>query len=445
MESQTRKIQWKPTKKQIEAWEILNDNSTTEMLFGGAAGGGKSYLGSVWLLASCLKYKGSRWLMGRAVLKHLKDSTLLTFFQVCKEWGLVAGREYSYNGMESTVKFNNGSEIYLKDLFAYPSDPEFDSFGSTEFTGAFIDEGSQVGAKAKNIITARLRFRHGDFGLLPKLLICSNPCKNFLYYDFYKPSQEGTLPGYRKVIRATVQDNPYLSAQYIEQLRRLDKVSRERLLMGNWEYDDDPAKLIEYAKIIDLFTNKAEPSKNKYLTVDVARFGSDSTIAVRWDGLAIREITRWRKQGTRETRIYLEEICEIHQIPRSNVIVDEDGVGGGVMDEMPGILGFINNSRPMNGENYTNLKSQCYYRLAEMVNTGKISCYETSPELKQLLIEDLEQVARDKPDKDGKVGVVPKEKIKEKLGRSTDVGDAIMLRMHFELCKSEFRTATRGL
>ena len=76
-------IHWTPTKKQLKAFEILEDKETTEILFGGSAGSGKSVLICVWLIYSCLRYVGSRWLMGRAVLKALKESTLLTFFQIC--------------------------------------------------------------------------------------------------------------------------------------------------------------------------------------------------------------------------------------------------------------------------------------------------------------------------------------------------------------------------
>jgi hypothetical protein len=36
---------------------------------------------------------------------------------------------------------------------------------------------------------------------------------------------------------------------------RADKVTKERLLNGNWEYDDDPTKLYQYDDINDLFTN----------------------------------------------------------------------------------------------------------------------------------------------------------------------------------------------
>ena len=97
--------------------------------------------------------------MGRAILKSLKESTLLTFFQVCKEFGLKPNVDYRYNAMEGTIKFWNDSSVYLKDLFAYPSDPEFDSLGSTEYTGAFIDEASQITAKAKNIVMSRIRYK----------------------------------------------------------------------------------------------------------------------------------------------------------------------------------------------------------------------------------------------------------------------------------------------
>src|SRR3990167_6289252 len=187
-------INWKPSIKQAQAWEYLNDNETTELFFGGAAGGGKTYLGCAWQIIKSLQYPGSRWLIGRAILKNLKSSTLLTFFQICKEWGLRSEIDYSYNIFESKITFANSSEIYMKDLFAYPSDPEFDSLGSTEYTGAFIDEASQIVSKAKNIVMSRLRYKLEEFNTIPKLFIASNPSKNFLYHEFYKPNKLGALP-----------------------------------------------------------------------------------------------------------------------------------------------------------------------------------------------------------------------------------------------------------
>jgi len=156
--------------KQRQAMGLLLDSKTTEIFFGGAAGGGKSYMGCVWLVIMCSKYPNTRWLLGRAKLKALKQSTLLTLFMVLKNMGMRVGREYVFNSMDSVIKFYNGSSIFLKDLFLYPSDPEFDSLGSTEYTGAYIDEASEITNKAKTIVTSRLRFKLEEYGLIPKIV-----------------------------------------------------------------------------------------------------------------------------------------------------------------------------------------------------------------------------------------------------------------------------------
>ena len=80
----------------------------------------------------CQKYAGTRWLMGRANLKTLKETTLNTFFELST--ALNIGAEYNYNAQSNIIYFNNGSEIILKDLFLYPSDPNYDSLGSLEIS-----------------------------------------------------------------------------------------------------------------------------------------------------------------------------------------------------------------------------------------------------------------------------------------------------------------------
>ena len=74
--------------KQDNAVYYLKDKTTTEILYGGAAGGGKSALGCLWLIEGCLSYPGSRWLMGRSKLKALKDTTLNTFFDLSSDIGI---------------------------------------------------------------------------------------------------------------------------------------------------------------------------------------------------------------------------------------------------------------------------------------------------------------------------------------------------------------------
>jgi phage terminase large subunit len=55
-------------KQQGEAFKILSHENTVKyILFGGAAGGGKTFLSCFWLIRYCsdLRYPNTRWFIGR--------------------------------------------------------------------------------------------------------------------------------------------------------------------------------------------------------------------------------------------------------------------------------------------------------------------------------------------------------------------------------------------
>jgi phage terminase large subunit len=438
-------LEWEPTDKQIEALIYLKDKKHTEVFFGGGAGGGKSWLGCMWLLSCAYEYPETSYVLARAELKALKQSTLLTLFRICLKFGLHKDEDYSYNSMNGEITFfEPNSHIYLRELKANPSDPEFDKLGSTEYTAGFIDEGSQTSYKGYTTLTSRLRYRLDEYGLVPKLLICSNPTKNFLHYEFFKPWREGKLAPYRAMVQALVKDNKHIDSQYIEQLKRLPKADRERLLHGNWDYEDDPTKLFEFDALTDIFTRPGKRWPEKFLISDIARFGKDNTTIFIFEGLRIIEANTYHGLATDETEAKIEEKRQQHNIARSHCCADEDGVGGGVIDHLKGIYGFINNSKAINPHegdptkkppNYANLKSQCYFYLADAIVRGDIGCYTSiDPKLKQMLIEDLEQVKR-MPTDDKPLAIIPKDEMKEKLGRSPDLADTLAMRMVFEIQK----------
>ena len=422
--------------KQTTALDLLEDKTTNEILFGGGAGGGKTALGCYWQLKQRLKYPNTRGLIGRAVLKTLKETTLVSFFQIAKLQGLEAGKHYKFNGQSSQIEFPNGSTILLKDLYSYPSDPNFDELGSLEITDAFIDEANQVDDKARNIIKSRIRFQLDQNDLVPKILYTCNPAKNWAYSEFYKPEQDGTISNNKRFIASLIDDNPYISKHYKENLLTLDKVSKERLLFGNWEYSSDPAQLIDYEKILDAFTNAFVVSGNPYITCDVARFGSDSTVIGIWSGLRVK-LYQYNGKSVVEVAELIKNFALEHKVPYSNICIDEDGVGGGCVDLIRGCKGFVNNSRALDNpitrakENYDNLKSQCYYKLAELINDSKLYINADGKQ-KQMIIEELEQVKQKYVDNDGSKGIIPKDKVKAAIGRSPDFSDCLAMRMYFE-------------
>lgn len=420
--------------KQNNAVYFLKDRTTGEILYGGAAGGGKSALECLWLIESCQKYPGSRWLLGRSKLKSLKETTLNTFFELSSK--LKISNQFKFNAQENIIHWKNGSDILLKDLFLYPSDPNFDSLGSLEITGAAVDECNQIVKKAWQIVKSRIRYKLNEFDLMPKMLGTCNPAKNWVYSDFYKLNRDNTIEDYKKFIQALPQDNPHLHPSYIQSLLRLDKNSKERLYYGNWEYDDDPAALINFNKIQDLFSNSFASRGDKYISADIARFGSDSTVIGLWDGFVLEHLITIGKNKVTEAANKISELAKQYSVPLSNIIVDDDGVGGGVVDILA-CNGFVNNSSPLPNketkepENYNNLKSQCYFKLAELVNSNKI--WIRDEKYRDVIIEELEQVKQKDMDKDGKRQVLPKDKVKEILGRSPDYSDMLMMRCWFEL------------
>jgi hypothetical protein len=432
--------------KQTRAIDFLEDNTTNELLYGGGAGGGKSALGCYWQLKRRLKYPGTKGLIGRASLKTLKETTLQSFFEICGKQRIKSGTHYNYNQQSNVITFFNGSSILLKDLFCYPSDPNFDELGSLEITDAFVDENNQTVEKAWNIVKSRIRYRLDEYGLIPKILGCCNPSKGWIYNKFYKPYREGVLPLNLQFVPALVDDNPNISAFYKGNLLSLDENSKQRLLYGNWEYDDDPAALIPYDNILNCFTADVNNGSKRYITADIARFGSDSTVICLWKGMVV-QIFQYHGKSVVEVSNIIKDMQLNYGVSNQYTIADEDGVGGGVVDLVK-CKGFVNNSVPLPNplapyndkgerpkENFVNLKSQCYFKLAEVINKNQLLINTKDVKIKASIIQELEQVKQYNMDKDGKKAVIPKDIVKETIGRSPDFSDALMMRMYFEYVK----------
>jgi len=422
----------KLTDKQWLAIDYLTDKTTTEVLYGGAAGGGKSFLGCAWIIWLCTSYDGIRCMIGRSKLDSLKKTTLNTFFDVCSQWGIVANIHYKYNASSNIITFYNGSEVILKDLFQYPSDRNFDSLGSLELTAAFIDECNQITEKAKQIVSSRIRYKLDEYDLMPKVLMTCNPSKEWVYNSFYKPHKENNLPSYRKFIQSLVTDNRHISKHYKDQLDKLDYISKQRLLFGNWEYDDSEDKLIDYSAILGAFDIDSTESGEKYITADIARYGKDKTVIIYWNGLRAEYFKVLDVNSVTQAADEIRKIQQTYDVRLQNIIVDDDGVGGGVKDILR-CKGFVNNSKALKKENYINLKTQCYYALSDAINKSKMYIYCNNITHKNFIIQELEQVRRKNFDKDTKLQLISKDEVKSAIGRSPDFSDALAMRMFFEL------------
>ena len=389
-------------------------------------------------MVNCIRYPRTRWFLARNELTRLMASTYITFTKVAKHHKV---KVWKLNGKYHYIEFDNGSRIDLLDVKKNPSDPMFERFGSTEYTGGVLEEAGEIDFLAFDVLKSRVgRHLNKEYGIKPKILITCNPKKNWLYQYVYKPSVDGKLESDYAFIQSLYNDNPYTADDYKEQLSSMkDKTMKERLMFGNWEYENNPLALMQYDAILDIFTNTVDQYDNKFMTVDVARYGQDRSVITVWKGFECFDIRTYEKTSLDFLSTEIKELARTYQVPFSKIIADEDGVGGGIVDILRGIRGFMANRIPFPNrhtgkpDNFNSLKAQCTYALADMVNARKIAIRTGDEELRQQIVEELEQIRAKEGVYDTKLQLESKEVIKELLGRSPDISDALMMRMYFEL------------
>ena len=229
--------------KQHDCLQILQSNSRAEVLWGGAAGAGKTFLGCIWQIATRITNAGTHGLIIRQTRKDIYSTVLITFAKVAEAMGAGNGWTYAINQQRDEIEFDNGSVIFLRDGAYKPSDPNYDRL-KVEVMDAWIEEGTQVDERAYIAIRPRIREVHG--GSKSKLLITSNPGNGWVKQRFVKDEngQRPQLLDTQHYIQALVWDNldKSFAANYAESLSQLDPITRAMYLEGNWDVslNDNP-------------------------------------------------------------------------------------------------------------------------------------------------------------------------------------------------------------
>lgn len=429
---------------QWKAYRYLIDNVTTEIVFGGGVFGGKTYLACCWLILNCLNYKGTRWGLGRSKLKQLKQTTFETFKLACKDLNIPMNA-WSFDKTMGEITFWNGSQIFMFDLFLYPSDVNYDRLGSYELTGAYIDEIQEIPHKAWTVMISRIRYMLDEYNLIPKILGGCNPGQNWVKSEFYNPWKNNKQKMHRRFVQSLITDNKkYCNKQYLENLERLPEADKERLLYGNWDFDDDPRKLFMSESLNNMKSNVYINKKGKrYVIVDPAGLGVDRALIMVFDdggcdgtisagkGYRLEYIKVISKCTQPELKIAIEKVRSQWGVPKSRVLVDSDGLGVGLA-EFGGYNKFQNNGKAKD-DRYKNMRSQCYFGIADLVNKDMVY---VSPSISAdhfaSLVTELNAIKHENPYKDEeKDKVTPKDQLKDFLGRSPDFADCFMMFYYF--------------
>lgn len=202
-----------------------------------------SYLGSCWLISSCIRWPDMRMVVARKTLKSLRESTWNTIQSVVKSWGLVEGENYKINNLSGEMIFWNGSKIIMKEMTYQPSDAQWLRLGSAEFSGAFVDEVGEIDQRGVDVLFSRIRWKVAETTKVPKMLMSTNPCLGWVRDRFVldENAEPVVCRPNEMYIPFSVYDNPdknFVNA-YVSALYKISDPSvRERLLFGNWLYVD---------------------------------------------------------------------------------------------------------------------------------------------------------------------------------------------------------------
>lgn len=424
--------------KQEQVAKYWLDDEVSDIGYGGSKGSAKSHTGASLIFGDALIYPGTHYFIARKKLNDLRKHTLPTIYEVLEDWGL-DDRYYQFNGQDNFFTLYNGSKVYLLEAAYLPSDPEFERFGSMQFTRGWCEEIGEFHSKAKSMLQASIgRWKNDKYKLRGKMLCTMNPTKNFAYEDYYHAHKENRLPAWRKFVQALPTDNKCLPKNYIPDLLRTfanDLKSIARLVHGIWEYDDNPLALIEYDDILNLFTNsfiKAEGQR--YLSADIAYMGADIFVIIIWHGWRITKVIAIDKIDETAIGTKLKELAEEWQVPYSNIVYDADGLRkftAESLKKLDNARPFINNSAPLKSKQYKNLKTECAFLLRDALKNNQLFIADLT--FKKQIIADLEQILREPADDEGVIKLESKKEFKKRTGRSPDWFDALLMRFIFEL------------
>lgn len=231
---------------------------------------------------------------------------------------------------------------------------------------------------------------------------------------------------------------------YLGNLNAQDEDTKNQLLKGNWKVSLNDKDIYDYDKFKDIFTNDHVKGGKKHITCDVALKGSDKLVIFVWLGKAIIDFTIMAKSKGNEVVDAINNLSKKHGVTNSNILFDNDGVGGFVDGFVVGAREFMNGGKVFDGENYANLKTQCYYKSGDSVSSGDYfieedvanRMYDDKMTLRQRLIFERKAIKKSKEDHDGKLRINDKSEQKVYLnGQSPDLLDAFMMREFFELTR----------
>lgn len=421
-------ILWQPHPRQA-AFLACPDQ---EVLYGGAAGAGKSdclLIDALGIGTQRIQHPRYRALMIRKTFPRLRE--LIDRSRALYPLAIPGA---TYNEAAREWRFPSGAKL----IFGYlDGDADVYQYQGQEFQHIAFDELTQW-ASPNPYKYLWTRLRSSDAALDCYMRATTNPGgpghqwvrSHWAIPDdgasTYQEITAGRRVIRRRFISARLSDNPTLEATgYGEQLLLLPDKERRALLEGRWDVDDQSANLINLKLIRDACADELEQvSGPRLLGVDPARFGDDRTAICYRQGRRVHWIRT--RQGQDLMTTVGEVVRYIRELEPHGVFIDVCGIGAGVYDRLLemgyGQCVAVNSAeRAMDAERYANLRAEMWVKMRDWLAELPV----------QIPRDDTLHADLAGPcysfDSNGRLKLEKKEDMKKRGLRSPDMADSLAL------------------
>ena len=411
-------VDYQLTPKQTIALNHLESDENCSVLYGGAKGGGKSYLLCVWVFwwayhlielfkIDKIDYPLPIGFIGR---KQGVDFSKTTF----ESWKrIVPSQTYEIREQDHEIIIANKVKIFFGGL---DNQEVVNKFNSAEFAFFAIDQAEETGRGDLAVLQGSLRLTHNGIKPPYKKFYSANPAECWLKEDFI------TNPKSRHYyVPALPADNPHLPDDYNQTL--IDAFGFDPVLLAAYKDGDwdalQPRQALITQTALGMLPRQPQDNffKRKIVACDPSLGGDECVIYFMED----YEIKDTLYVHSNDTQIIGQDCCNmLTKHICKDFINDSIGIGKGVGDYVRragfNVQEIISSRTANDAVHFFSVRDELWGFLAKMISEKRI-VYPTDEKLRQQLCAVKYKVGAKKFE------LEPKILTKKALGSSPDRGD----------------------
>jgi disulfide oxidoreductase YuzD len=412
------------TAKQKIAWKILMDMSqkVVALLYGGAKGGGKSFLLCLWV-----------YMFSKFIIKLFKIDKPLQYPLVIGFFGRKQSIDFQKTTLE-TWKRTIPSEAYrikeqAKEIIidekvciwfgGLDSSETINKFNSAELIFCALDQSEECDATDLGVLEASLRLKYNGITPPYRMVYSANPADCHLKQRFVNTKTEGEY-----FVPALPSDNKHLPEGYIQTLEKAFSYDPKLLRAyrdGDWDVLMATNQLITIA-MMDALNERhwMSPVTKKIIACDPS-MGGDACVVKVFYNTKVVETQTFHERDTMKLVGNLAIIGARHSC--DDYVIDSIGIGKGIVDRLvemeKRVIAIMSADNATDDpEHFANVRAEIWAYTAKQIldkNVEPILDHNTRTQLVAVKFKVVNS--------NGKILLEPKDVVRTKLGRSPDDAD----------------------